>query len=352
MSRYLVIVLLLMATGSFFVLSKEQGGTINRASAGSPSSSNNHKIEELTAPQLNAFNRDKTLFILPVGTLEEHGPHLPIGMDTFSVNSRVGRVSDRVSKALSDWNIVVMPPVNYGEGGANEIGGLHVHPGTYGIRQTTLRSIVADVGGQIAQNRFKWVFVIHGHGGRNHNIAISEACDFISETFKVTMLNLSSLMWADAAAQASAERVDAKYYSAADLTSFGLDLHAGWGETSDLLFVRPDLVRPVYKTLPSLSGKSMAELRQIASAPGWPGYFSAPARARAAYGRENAELRVGVLTDYILRAVRGESFFNRPRYPEHLPTNPATTELNNRSLEQEREFETKLEQWHTRRKKQ
>ena len=94
MSRNLFIILLLMATGSFFVLSKEQGGTINRASAGFSSSSNIHKIEELSAPQLDAFNRDKTLFILPVGTLEEHGPHLPIGMDTFSVNFRVSRVSD------------------------------------------------------------------------------------------------------------------------------------------------------------------------------------------------------------------------------------------------------------------
>jgi creatinine amidohydrolase/Fe(II)-dependent formamide hydrolase-like protein len=273
-------------------------------------------------------------------------------MDTFSVNFRVDRVSERVSKVLPEWNVVLMPPIGYGEGGANEIGGIHVHPGTYGIRQTTLRSIVADVGGQIAQNRFKWVFVIHGHGGRNHNVAISEACDFVSETFKVTMLNLSSLMWADDAAQARAERIDAKYYSPADLASFGLDLHAGWGETSDLLFVRPDLVRPVYKSLPSLSGKNMAELRQKAAAPGWPGYFSSPARASAAYGKENAGLRVEMLTDYILRALHGENLFNRPRFPEQLPKNPATTEMNNRALERERDFETKLEQWLRRRKKQ
>jgi creatinine amidohydrolase len=352
MSRNFFIVLLLTAAGSFFVLSEDQGGTAVKANAASHATSNVHKIEELTAPQLEAFNRDKTLFILPVGTLEEHGPHLPVGMDSFSVQFRVDRVSERVGEALPDWNVVLMPPVSYGEGGANEIGGIHVHPGTYGIRQATLRSIIADVGGQIAQNRFRWVFVIHGHGGRNHNVAISEACDFVSETFKVTMLNLTSLMWADAEVNTRAGKIDAKFYTPADLASFGLDLHAGWGETSDLLLVRPDLVRPSYKRLPSLSGKSMAELRQIASAPGWPGYFSSPARASAAYGKDNAELRVEVLTNYILRAVRGENFFNRLRYPEHLPKNPATMEMNNRSLEREREFEAKLEQWLTQRKKQ
>jgi len=351
MGRNLSIALLLIAAGSLFVLGKEHGDTTDGLGIAFRAPSNVHHLEELTAPQLDSFNRDKTLFILPVGTLEEHGPHLPIGMDTFSVNFRVDKVTERVSKALPDWNIVLMQPISYGEGGANEIGGIHIHPGTYGIRQTTLRSIVADVGGQIAQNRFKWVFVIHAHGGRNHNIAISEASDFVSETFKVTMLNLSSLMWADAAVQARADRVDTRHYSAADLASFGLDLHAGWGETSDLLFVRPDLVRPIYRSLPSLAGKNMAELRKIAAAPEWPGYFSAPARASAAYGRENAELRVEVLSDYILRAVRGENFFKRPRYPEQLPNNPATAEMNNRSLEQERDFETKLEQWLAQRKK-
>jgi creatinine amidohydrolase len=348
MSRKFSIAVLLLAIGSIFPLARVRADVTEEANPASP---NIYKIEELTAPQIDAFNRDKTLFILPIGTVEEHGPHLPVGMDSFSVQFRVDRVSERVGKALPDWNIVLMPPINYGEGGANEIGGIHVHPGTYGVRQSTLRAILADIGGQIAQNRAKWIFVIHGHGGRNHNVAISEACDFVSETFRVTMLNLTSLMWADSEAQTRAAKIEANYYSPADLTSFGLDLHAGWGETSDLLFVRPDLVRPIYKTLPSLSGKNMAELRQIASAPGWPGYFSAPARSSVAYGKENAELRVEVLTDYMLRAVHGEKFFNRPRFPENLPSNPATAEMNNRSLDREREFGAKLEQWLTQRKK-
>jgi hypothetical protein len=74
MSRNLFIVLLLIAVGSFFVLSKEQGGIANRAIIASHAPSNVRKIEGLTAPQLYAFNRDKTLFILPPVKLgrEEH----------------------------------------------------------------------------------------------------------------------------------------------------------------------------------------------------------------------------------------------------------------------------------------
>src|SRR4030095_15944855 len=109
------------------------------------------------------------------------------------------------------------------------------HPGAYGVRQSPLRSIVADVGGQLAQNRFKWIFVIHGHGAPTHNLAISEACDFISETFKVTMLNLQSMANADATMAARAGQIAAKHYSPGELASFGIDIHAGLSETSGIL---------------------------------------------------------------------------------------------------------------------
>jgi hypothetical protein len=60
------------------------------------------------------------------------------------------------------------------------LGGQFVHPGTYGIRQSAIRSLVADVGAQVALNRFKWIFVPTGHASPPHNIAINEACDFVS----------------------------------------------------------------------------------------------------------------------------------------------------------------------------
>lgn len=160
--------------------------------------------------------------------------------------------------------------------------------------------------------RFKWIFVMNGHGAPTHHAAVNEACDFVSETFMVTMLNISGLFNADSAMQSKFQRIDAKYFSAADLSSFGPDMHAGVGETSAVLAVRPDLVRSKYKTLPTLRGDSLKERRDLARKPGWPGYFSAPARAHADYGRDIEAWWVDGLTDLILRAVRGETLFNWP----------------------------------------
>lgn len=342
MKRILVIAVLIIAASPIALGQKKKVGM---RGGDAPQRSNIYRIEELSAPQIDALNRDKTLFILPIGMLEQHGPHLPIGSDSFWVSYSVAEVSKRVGKSLPDWNVVLMPAINYGEGGANEIGNIQVHPGTYGIRQSTLRSIVADVGGQLAQNKFKWIFVIHGHGAPNHNIAISEACDFISETFKITMLNLQSMANADAAMAAKARQIAARYYSPAELASFGVDIHAGLSETSGVLAIQPRLVNEVYKTLPSRTGKSMEELRRLALSAGWQGYFSSPAKAKGSYGKEDSEAWVEGLSSFIMRAVHGENLFDHPRYPDQLLNDPAIIQINKDEIANEQAFEMKLEQW-------
>ncbi len=339
MNQALIVLIACVISGS--AAAAQDQGVAQRS--GSAPRSRIYKLEELTWPQIDAFDRQRTLFILPVGMIEEHGPHLPVGADTFGVTHEADGASRRVSRALPEWNVVMMPAINYGQSGANEMGDKLVHPGTYGIRQSTLRSVVADLGGQLAQNGFRWIFVMNGHGSPTHNIAINEACDFVSETFRVTMLHLSGLFRADAAIQSNGERIKAKHFSAAELASFGMDVHAGVGETSGMLAVRPDLVRSNYKTLPSRAGHSLEELRDIATAPGWQGYLSSPARATAAYGRAFEAWWIDGFTDLILRAVRGENMFGHARVPETVP--PPVAPLLEKATASEAAFEAKLEDW-------
>ena len=173
---------------------------------------------------------------------------------------------------MPDWNVVLMPPVSYGQGGANQLGGQLVHPGTYALRQSTLRAIVADLGAEVARNGFKGIFVLNGHGAPTHNIAISEACDFVSETHHVTMLHVTALLRADADSRAKGQKINAEHFPASELSSFGMDIHAGVSETSGVLATHPHLVSPDYRNLPARSGQTLEELRAHAEAPGWQGY--------------------------------------------------------------------------------
>jgi creatinine amidohydrolase len=307
-----------------------------------------YKLDELRWPQIDALDRERTLFVLTIGMLEEHGPHLPIGADTIGVAHEADEVVRRVAAALPSWNAVVLPRLDYGTAGANLLGGQVVHPGTYGVRQSTIRAIVADIGAQVARNRFKWIFVLTGHAAPPHGAAVNEACDFVSETYGVTMLHVSGIFRADAAIQAQGKAVAAKHFSAADIASFGLDVHAGVAETAAILALRPDLVASSYRTLPALVGHTREELQTVAKSPGWQGYVSAPARATAAYGRDVEAWWIEGMSDLILRAARGQNLSKAPR--AHDQIDPAVAGVVGSALDDERAFEASLQAWLARRR--
>ena len=168
----------------------------------------------------------------------------------------------------------MMPPIHYGESGANEIAGRFVHPGTYGIRHSTVRSLVADIGAQVAQNGFRWIFVVTGHGAPTHGVAVNDACDFVTETFGVNMLHLSGLFRADPEMQARGKAVAEKHYSSPRRSP-----RSAWTFTPvsakrrGFLALRPELVDPAYKKLPALVGKTREELHAAARTPGRRGTF-------------------------------------------------------------------------------
>lgn len=307
-------------------------------------------IGDLNWQQIADFDRQKTVFLLTVGMLEEHGPHLPIAADTIGVEHEARGVADSLSNALPEWQVVMMPTVHYGSSGVNQVGNVAVHPGTYGLRQSTLRSLVADIGAQIAQNGFKWIFVLNGHGAPTHHKAVNDACDFVSDSFGATMLNISALFTADPTIQAEGERITSRHFSVAEVQSFGIDQHAGVSETSDVLAIRPDLVDPTYRSLPNQRVENRTEMIETASRRGWPGYFSSPAKATAAYGQEVEGWWIRGMSKLILEAVRGANLRSRPRWPEQLQTDSAYRQILEYSLAPERAFDLQFQGWLDQRK--
>ena len=101
--------------------------------------------------------------------------------------------------------------------------------------------------------------------------------------------------------------------------------------------------------LPDRAGRSLEELREIATAPGWQGYLSSPARATAAHGRAVEAWWIEGFTDLILRAVRGENMFLHARVPDAVP--PAVAPVLEKALANETQFEARLENWLVQRRK-
>lgn len=236
------------------------------------------RVAELNTDQIRALDRQRTAVILPGGVLEQHGPYLPSYADGYYNERMALDLADAVV-ARSGWTALLFPPIPLGVGGANEIGRKYSFPGSFNVRAATLRAVFMDLADDLGDLGFRWVFVVHGHGGPLHNRALDEAGRYFQDTHGGHMVHLlggTDLMTCCAGWKSLLPE--------AALKEDAFTVHAGLGESSAILFLRPDLVPLAIRQAPSVTTADRRALETAARAPDWPGYFGAPRHASAAAG--------------------------------------------------------------------
>lgn len=254
--------------------------------------------EELSTPQLEQIDKQRTVVILPIGPLEEHGPHLPFGVDAFNADF----VAEQTAEVLAEIDpavTVIKIPVLYL--------GTHVYRpgGSLWIRQRVVRDAVVDYGRALISHGFGKIIVVSAHGGPRHFVALEEAATIISRKRGVRMISLTSRIIVDFLLGRYAEDIAARMgttFTEEDRKILSMDYHAGWWETSMMLWRKPQLVDEAYQRLsPALIPRSL--LRRDSPwkvGPGL-GYLGAPARATIAF----AEASAAVLRAEIKRLLEG-----------------------------------------------
>lgn len=208
-----------------------------------------HKLEELKFPELDVFNRDRTVFIVAVSPLEEHGPHLPLGVDIFNAEFFSDSIASRFLDKYPDWNVVKMPSIVAGSFAFDAAGSIIVQP-------QTIKNMLVDYFSSLAKYGFRYFVVSNAHGGPTHIVALEEAARIVSKRFQVRAVSFTGhLVW---------EFLQGRYWSEIkkqlNLTeeedqALKEDAHAGQWETSMMLMLRPDLVDPSYKSLNPFTAK-------------------------------------------------------------------------------------------------
>lgn len=113
------------------------------------------------------INRSK-IAILPVGAVEAHGPHLPLGTDNL--------LAERLSEKLAERvNGLVLPTLPYGQ-----VWSLRHFPGSIHVRNDTLIRFIVDIGESLAKQGFETLALVNGHLG--NNTALKEAARHLYET--------------------------------------------------------------------------------------------------------------------------------------------------------------------------
>ena len=192
--------------------------------------------------------------VLPVGALEQHGPHLPLDTDTVLATG----IARRIAEAIGGW---LLPAIGYGEAWTAE-----AWPGTISLRADTLRLTLEDIARGVHRIGAIGLIIVNGHFGNRAPIAAA--------AFGMPALHLDYPGIEDAAARYCSSRPAAPGF-----------YHADEVETSMMLALAPDAVRMVYAVaeypiFPSNFGAEPMQLRSFNST----GVFGDPRGATAATG--------------------------------------------------------------------
>ena len=177
------------------------------------------RFADLTAAQIAALP-EQTVAVLPLGAIEQHGPHLPVSTD-FVAATEAARAAVQI--AAASVPVVLLPGLAYTKSDEH-----HRFAGTIWLSWDTLMRTLVDIGRSLRASGISRLLFVNGHGG---NSALGQvACREIRRQFGLRTFLAHLSVPVDQGGDGSA---------AGEL---GMGIHGGHAETSLMLHLRPDLV--------------------------------------------------------------------------------------------------------------
>lgn len=194
----------------------------------------------LTWPDIDAMpHKEDVVIVQPMGAIEQHGPHLPLVVDSAICVEVLGRAFEQLDPNVLGY---CLPPLYYGK--SNE----HCHfPGTITLSAQTLLMVLQDVATSIYRAGFRKLVLVNAHGGQPQVLEI--AARDLHQVYPELMV-FPLFVWA--VPNCAGELLSAK--------ELELGIHAGDAETSLMLSIMPEQVR---------QDLALAEFPQNLPQPSW-----------------------------------------------------------------------------------
>lgn len=173
---------------------------------------------EMSTLEFEALPPD-TVAILPVAAVEQHGPHLPVGVDALLVQAVVDRAIPRLPEVLP---VTVLPPMQIGKSDEHL-----AYPGTLSLSAATLIRLWTEVGECVHRAGVSKLLLLNSHGGQ------PQVMDIVARDLRVRLG-----MFVVCASTYGLGAVPDLF--SAEEERHGI--HGGESETSQMLALRPDLV--------------------------------------------------------------------------------------------------------------
>jgi creatinine amidohydrolase len=255
------------------------------------------RLAEVAFPEIERLAvGGRALTILPVGAVEEHGAHLPLGVDSFAAEVYAGSAAPHLE--TQGYQVLIAPTIHYGVARA-----AIDFPGTLSLEPETLRSMVIEIGRSLVRHRLNRLVIVNGHRDRQHMQALDAAACALGETNGMQALCVGFAHEPSVTAACFREGVKHLYRSQRP----DREGHGGESETSVALYSFPQLVnKEILGQLDANFDYDVEAFRNetvdYTRLSGGCGYFGSPQAASAETGRLLVEIRGRNIANVIVRA--------------------------------------------------
>jgi len=181
--------------------------------------SSSRLLGDLRAPELPSALHKDSIIVLPLGAIEQHGPHLPLNTDFVVADAVAGRAVSDVGEETSSWLLPTLPFTKSNE---------HAWAGgTMWLSAPTMMAVLDDIGRSIAATNARKVLFVNGHGGNSALVA---------------MMNRELRLKYGLQTFLAHPHMPADQGGTSAESELGMGVHGGMDETSVMLHLRPDLV--------------------------------------------------------------------------------------------------------------
>ena len=198
-------------------------------------------LVDLPWPEVKKLAEARPIVLVPIGVIEEHGPHLSLGADTYLTYE----VSVGIKHRLGERGIpaVITPPMYWGVMQLEETG---AYPGSFTVRPATMQAVLYDVLSDLKRWGFRDVVLMNLHGDRVHNGVIAQVTTLARDSLGLRFFDPRAYPW---------PRQDPRKLYHGEKSPFQPDYHAGMNETAEMLAYFPEEVDvKVAATLPPEKG--------------------------------------------------------------------------------------------------
>ncbi len=278
-------VLALSAVLTVFVVT----GTIPAQESAKPKAELPIFFEELTAPEfVQAVTKSEATCIIPLGILEKHGPHLPLGTDLIDCRE--------VARRAAEQEYTIIFPAYF----VGQIFEAKHQPGTIAYSASVMLDLLQETCDELARNGITKIILLNGHGGNEHFLR------FFCQTQLAHKKDYAVYLFDPSYDKSMDEQLK-------KLKKTTVDGHAGEMETSTMLAHRPDLVHMDRAGQQSGEDQNrLADLKHAYTGIWW--YASQPHHYRGdgSYGNEQlGELSLSLeakLLAEMIRSVKKDTF--------------------------------------------